>query len=291
MKKLFISIAAIAFCLSACDKNGLDDGTVATDGVIDYIEFLRYDEGEEAGAHSKIVYTPTFDNQGRLVKALEQWYFADHETGELAANQYYQTTISYDDAKHTAHYERGNGHWSYDEKNPGWTGVEVSESETVSLNDNGHITSFREGKDTFTYKGEYLDVYDSDPTNDYWWNNTTYIWEDGDLQKMHRKNHREEGDIYVFTYTKDLNPFGNYDIFSTATGEWIDGDTPLWAAGLFGKHSKHLVATEKAGDVDDPTVITYTYKKDSKGRISEVRRAEGEAVGGPVGGVFKIYWK
>ena len=60
------------------------------------------------------------------------------------------------------------------------------------------------------------------------------------------------------------------------------------AAGLFGKHSKHLIETETEEENDG--VVTYTYKKEN-GRIVEVRRADGEAVGGPIGGVFKIYWK
>ena len=287
MKKLILTIAAIAFCLTACNKEDKDNTAVS--GVIDHIEFLRYDEGEAAGAHSKVVYIPTFDAQGRLIRSVEQWYFADHETGAMAANQYYQTDIIYDDVKHTIRYENGGGFWDYGATTPGWSVVEIGESETMPCNDNGFITSWRKDTYTLAYKGDYLDVFESDLGNDYWWNKTTYIWEDGDLQKMHRKNNREEGDIYVFTYTKDLNPFGNYDIFSSATGEWIDGDLPLWAAGLFGKHSKHLISTEKSADSD--WVISYTYKKDSKGRVVEIRRAEGEAVGGPVGGVYKIYWK
>ena len=285
MKRIFAIALAAVVLFPSCDKTKEDQ---AAAGVIDYMEFLRYDEGEEAGPHSKIVYTPTFDSQGRLVKSLEQWYFGDHESGEMMANQYYQTNITYNDANHTVYFERGGGYWDYGE-NPGWTPFEPTSSETMTCNDDLDVTSWREGTVTMTYKDGYLDIYDSDPTNEYWWTRLTYVWKDGDLEKIERKTNRDEGDYYKFTYTKDLNPFGNYDVISAALCGMIDGEMGLWAACLFGNHSKHLIATET--EMDNNTVVTYTYTKDKKGRIVEVRRADGEALGGPIGGVWKIYWK
>ena len=283
MKKLAF-LLCLAVWAVACE-NGGPEGTAA--GDIDYIEFLRYDNGEAAGAHSKIVYTPSFDAKGRLTKSLEQWYFSDHETGKLAANQYYVTSFTYDDAKNTVTYERGNGYWDYSASTPGWSVPEVSESGTLPLNSDGFVTAWADRKATFTYKDGFLDIYESDKDSDYWWKECTYVWKDGDLQKISVRNNRTPYDAYTFTYTGTLNPFGCYDIISSGLCGWIDGEIGHWAAGLFGQHSKHLIKTES----DENGTVNYTYKKDKSGRISEVRRADGEAVGGPVGGVFKIHWK
>ena len=273
--------------LVSCVKN---NGEGKTSGKIDYVEMLRYDDGEAAGAHSKIVYTPTFDDQGRLVKSVEQWYFADHETGELAANQYYQTTFKYNESDHTVYFERGNGYWDYSGAKPGWTDVTVSDSGTLSCDNDWHATSWADRRDSFTYTDGCLTEYLHNDLSDYWWAKYIYEWKDGDLQKLTKE--KKDGTSYVaysFTYTDDLNPFGKYDFFCSSLNGWIDGEFGLWAATIFGNHSKHLIKTET--EQENSMAITYTYKKDKSGRVTEVRRAEGGSLGGPNGGVFVIHWK
>jgi hypothetical protein len=277
----------ITVMLVSCVKN---NGEGEASGKIDYIEMLRYDDGEAAGAHSKIVYTPTFDDQGRLVKSVEQWYFADHETGEMAGNQYYQTTIKYNENDHTVYFERGDGYWDYSAAKPGWTEVKVTDSGTLTCDEDWHATAWNDRRDYFTYTDGCLTVYTHDDLSDYWWAKHIYEWKDGDLQKLTKE--KKDGTSYVaysYTYTSDLNPFGNYDFLSSSLNGWIDGEFGLWAAGIFGNHSKHLLKTET--EEENNIVTTYTYKKDKSGRITEVRRAEGGSLGGAIGGVLVIHWK
>lgn len=291
MKSLRILFAigiVIPALLVACDKTNEED---ITSGIIDYVELLRYDGGEAAGAHSKIVYTPTFDNQGRLVKSVEQWYFADHETGELAANQYYQTTIKYNEEAGTVYFEHGSGHWDYSAATPGWSEVTVSDSGTLMCDHDWHVISWPDRYDSFTYTDDgCLTTYLHDDPSDYWWAKHIYEWKDGDIQKITKE--KKDGTSYVahsYTYSNDLNPFGKYDFVSSSLNSWIDGEYGLWAAALFGNHSKHLLKTET--EEENNIVTTYTYKKDKSGRITEVRRAEGGSLGGAVGGVLVFHWK
>ncbi|MBQ9547995.1 MAG: DUF4595 domain-containing protein [Bacteroidales bacterium] len=286
MRKL-LCLFALAGLVAACDNTKDEEEPIAGGGVIDYIEFLRYDEGVEAGPHSKIVLTPTFDAKGRLVRSLEQYYFADHESGKLAPNQYYQTTFEYKSDNSVA-YSRANGYWDYSAEPQGWNAPSESQNAVFPLNDDGYATEWPGAKATFEYTtGGYLEVYESNKGEDYWWQKSDYVWENGDLRKITKTTNRGSYDAYTFTYTTDENPFGNYDIFSSGLCGWIDGETGPWAAGVFGKHPKHLIRTE----TDENTTVTYSYKKDKNGRIVEVQRAEGGSLGGPVGGVFVIHWK
>ena len=72
----------------------------------------------------------------------------------------------------------------------------------------------------------------------------------------------------TYTYYDEANTLaGGIDFTIFNLNEWFYHPLYFYASGMLGKHTKHLVKTE-TGENND--VTTFTYDKDSNGRIKSI---------------------
>lgn len=260
MKKYILAIAAVALALVACKPDNGDSTTTA--GDIDYIEHQTLAvSGANAFVHHNYVLNFTSDASGRITGITETHYIIDPGQ-QPEVNSTASLTIKYD-GKSGSISRHSEG---------------ADYEDLFTLNDDGSIKEFiqeKEYKSTYKYENGCLtqilghDQYSS----------MEIAWSNGDLVKA--------GDSAI-QYSSDANPFaGTIDFTVSALNDWYPSPLYFYAAGLFGKHSAHLVESTGEGDY----AVKYNYYKDSKGRIEKITLSttyEGETT---VGEQYLIHYK
>lgn len=240
MKKYILTLAAVALALIACKPDNGDSTTVA--GEIDYIEHqIIAGTGAQAFVHHNYVLNFTSDASGRITGVAETHYIIFDPGQQPEPHSTASLSITY------------NGNGGTISRHSDGTDYEDS----FVLNSDGTLKEFSQEKNyksTFTYNNGYITKiqgYDS-------YSGMDITWSNGDLVKA--------GDS-VIKYSSDPNPFaGTIDFTVSALNEWYPSPLYFYAAGLFGKHSAHLVKSTGEGDY----AVTYNYIKDSKGRIEKI---------------------
>lgn len=241
MKKYILTLAAVALALIACKPDNGDSTTVA--GEIDYIEhqFLA-GEGAAAFVHHNYVLNFNSDASGRIASITETHYIMmDPEQDKPELHSTASLAIKYDGNSGTiTRHSDGSDY-----------------EDSFVLNEDGTLKEFSQEKNyksTYTYDNGYLTKIKGHDN----YSGMEISWSNGDLVKA--------GDSEI-QYSSDPNPFaGTIDFTVNALNEWYPSPLYFYAAGLFGKHSAHLV--KSTGDANYS--VTYKYVKDSKGRIEKI---------------------
>ena len=240
MKKYFLTIAAVALALIACKPENEDSTIVA--GEIDFIERqIMAGSGAEAFVHHNYVLNFTSDASGRVTGITETHYiiFSPGEQAEPHSTQ--SLTITYKGNSGTiARHSEGSDY-----------------EDSFVLNGDGTIKEFSQEKNytsTYTYNDGYLTKIKGHDN----YSGMDITWSNGDLVKAGSSE---------IQYSSDPNPFaGTVDFTVNALNEWYPSPLYFYAAGLFGKHSAHLVKSTGEGEY----ATTYNYFKDNKGRIEKI---------------------
>lgn len=262
MKKYILTLIAVAMALVACKPDNGDSATEA--GEIDYIEhqFLA-GEGAAAFVHHNYVLNFNSDASGRIVSITETHYIMmdqDQDKPELHSTA--SLAIKYKDNSGTI--TRHSDGADYED--------------LFVLNDDGSIKEFiqeKEYKSTYKYDNGYLtQILGHDN-----YSGMDITWSNGDLVKAGSSE---------IQYSSDPNPFaGTIDFTVSALNEWYPSPLYFYAAGLFGKHSAHLV--KSTGDENYTT--TYDYHKDKKGRIEKITLSTSYNGETTIGEQYLIHYK
>ena len=261
MKKYILAIAAVALALVACKPDNGDSTTTA--GDIDYIEHqIMEGSGAEAFVHHNYVLNFTSDASGRVTGISEAHYIAFNPGEQAEPHSTASLTISYNGKSGTiSRHSEGSDY-----------------EDSFVLNDDGTIKEFsqeKEYKSTYKYENGCLtQILGHDQSS-----SMEIAWSNGDLVKVGYSE---------IQYSSDANPFaGTIDFTVSALNDWYPSPLYFYAAGLFGKHSAHLV--KSTGDANDS--FTYKYFKDSKGRIEKITLSTTEENVTTVGEQYIIHYK
>ena len=241
MKKILFIVIAVTTAFVACKKD--DENGDAGTGIIDYIEKQEFSGGDSI--HHNYVISFSYDASSRIAEISETHYIID-KGGKQEPHGKEVMVVTY--KGNTASTERS----SYYPKEGDWE-LNYTYNDNFTLDSDGKISQFsQEGKYTSNYEYDNgclikINGYDA-------YSGMNIEWSNGDLVKA--------GDSDL-TYSSKAHPFADtIDITVHALNDWYPAPLYFYAAGLFGKHSAHLV--ESSGDTN------YTYEKDSKGRISKM---------------------
>ena len=261
MKKYILTIAAAALALIACKPDNGDGTAVA--GEIDYIERqIMAGSGAEAFVHHNYVLNFTSDASGRVTGISEAHYIAFNPGEQAEPHSTASLTISYNGKSGTiSRHSEGSDY-----------------EDSFVLNDDGTIKEFSQQKQytsTYTYNNGYLTKIKGH--DDY--SGMDISWSNGDLVKAGSSE---------IQYSSDPNPFaGTVDVTVNALNEWYPSPLYFYAAGLFGKHSAHLVKSTGSGDY----AVKYEYFKDSKGRIEKITLSQTNRGVTTIGEQYLIHYK
>ena len=240
MKKYIFTITAVALALIACKPDNGDETAVA--GEIDFIEHqIMTGTGAEAFVHHNYVLNFTSDASGRVTGISEAHYIAFNPGEKAEPHSTQSLTITYKGYSGTiSRHSEGTDY-----------------EDSFVLNDDGTIKEFSQEKEytsTYTYNNGYLTKIQGHDS----YSGMEITWSNGDLVKA--------GDSTI-QYSSDPNPFaGSVDFTVNALNVWYPSPLYFYAAGLFGKHSAHLVKSTGEGEY----ATTYNYFKDNKGRIEKI---------------------
>lgn len=240
MKKYILAIAAATLALVACKPDN-GDSTVNA-GEIDYIEHqILAGSGAEAFVHHNYVLNFTSDASGRVTSISEAHYIAFNPGEKAEPHSTQSLTITYKGNSGTiARHSDGSDY-----------------EDSFVLNSDGTLKEFSQEKNytsTYTYNNGYLTQIKGHDS----YSGMDISWSNGDLVKAGSSE---------IQYSSDPNPFaGTVDFTVNALNEWYPSPLYFYAAGLFGKHSAHLVKSTGEGEY----ATTYNYIKDSKGRIEKI---------------------
>ena len=261
MKKYILALAAATLALVACKPDN-GDSTVNA-GEIDYIEHqILAGSGAEAFVHHNYVLNFTSDASGKITGISEAHYIIFDPGQKPEAHSTASLTINYNGQSGTiSRHSDGSDY-----------------EDLFVLNDDGSIKEFiqeKEYKSTYKYDNGYLtQILGHDQ-----YSGMEITWSNGDLVKAGYSE---------IKYSSDPNPFaGTIDFTVSALNEWYPSPLYFYAAGLFGKHSAHLV--KSTGDENYTT--TYDYHKDKKGRIEKITLSTSYNGETTIGEQYLIHYK
>lgn len=261
MKKLFVLAAAAAALtfFAGCDPDTISDLNAPTD--LKSYEELFLMNGD---VHFKYVYTPLYGINSRLASLKFEYYEDEYDwENEVSKGLFlveegtttYTWGTFFADGSYTGRaYDRTSSTWS--DVTPTTYKFEFYDTWQI-----GKYTSenenYREVVE-YEYDGEYLKK-----TTESTGYVTNYVWKDGDLVG------------YTSNYLSCTIGYSSEKNTLAGGVDPVLRINDAFDLGLAGKHSAHLATSilivSGSGDFQNRELQLYTYTKDSKGRIVEVK--------------------
>lgn len=270
-------------------KGKKEDGTVpdepsvpSVNKLLTKLRYTREYDAHGSGSTYETEYTFIYDDQNRVVKAVETDYDKDGK-GELD----YEITWTYSNNTISQKEKNEEGEYIYenemvyildnDMKITSWT----SEEKEIQ---NGVSRGLWKGKGTLHYnEDDYLTSVDitSESNHGNGWETSSSTnfceWQNGNLVKA---GEREKAKNVTSVIYSDVDNTGNLDLnFLLANTEWLDcvafGEMGVKPFGYIGKRSAKLMTKET--DLQNNYYYTYDYKLNDDGTVATIKMIGYEA--------------